>query len=95
MQRAAGGAVLVFLVAPHDGAQPFDVEKGVLELEGIEGPLDEGDAARQGIVALAKLKAAAHLRVAIRRQHAQHVTVQVRVTVRLDAGDGEAEADHA
>ena len=94
VQRTAGGAVLVFLVDPHDGAQPLDIEKSVLEFQRIEGPLDQRDAARQGILTLPELQAAAHLRVAILRQHAQHVTVQVRVPVRLNARNGEAEADH-
>ena len=39
-------------VAPHDGAQPFDVEEGVLELQRIEGPLDQLDAARERFLAL-------------------------------------------
>ena len=60
VQRAGGGPVLVENVAPHDRAQPLDVEKRVLDFERIEGPLDQLDPARQRVVALRQLQPAAH-----------------------------------
>ena len=59
VQRAGGDAVLIADVAAHDRAQPLDVEIGVLEFERIEGPLDQFDAARERVLALAQLQPAA------------------------------------
>ena len=86
MQRSVGsppcsGLVVVPYwfsnVAPHDGAQPLHVEEGVLDFQRIEGPLDQLDAARQRLFALRSFSRRPMPRVAILRQDAQHVAVQV------------------
>ena len=82
VQMAGGGAVLVEHVAPHDGAQPLHVEVRVLDFERIEGPLHQLDAARQRVLALRQLQAPPDAEVAVLRQHAQHVAVQVVVARR-------------
>ncbi len=68
---------------------------GVLELERIEGPLDQIDAAAKRFFALAQLEPAPDSVVAILGQHAQHVAVQIGLAARLHAGNREAESDHA
>src|SRR5580692_2327557 len=67
----------------------------VLNVERIEGPLDQIDTARQGIVPLAKLELAANARIAILRQHTQHVAVQIDLPSLLQTGNRDTESDHA
>ncbi len=95
MQWASRDAVLIFRVAAHDGAETLHVEESVLQIERIEGPFNQADTAGERILALEKLEAAADAGIAVFRQHAQHVAVQVRRRTGLDAGDGEAESDQA
>ena len=91
----AGHAVLVRDVAAHNRAQPLDVEEGVLEFQRIEGPFDQRRCRAPGRPRAGAVSGGGRRRVAILGQHAQHVAVQVGPAAGLDAGDGEAEADHA
>ena len=86
---------MVRQIAPHDDAQAFDVEVRVLDLERIEGPLDQFDATAERIAALLQLERAPDVPVAALRQHAQHMAVEERRAVRLEAGEGQAEGHHA
>src|ERR1051326_5374143 len=43
VQRTGGEAILIQRVAAHNGPELLDIEKCVLQLQWIEGPLDEVD----------------------------------------------------
>src|SRR5204863_6920636 len=94
MQRAGGDSILILVIAADCGAEALDVEEGVLQLHWIEGPLDELDAAFEGLFALTELEAAADAGVVICGEHPQHVTVQVWMPSRFDAGNGKPKTDH-
>ncbi len=49
MQGTAGDSVGVWDVAPRNGAQTREIEVGILCNQRIEGPLDEGNPAGQGV----------------------------------------------
>src|SRR5260370_161800 len=79
LKVAGGDAVLIGHKTAYDGAQTLDVEIGVLDIERIEGPLDQIDAAGERRLALGEFKEPASARVAIFLQHTQHVAVQVNL----------------
>src|SRR5262249_48116604 len=94
VQEAGSGSVLVGNVAPHNSAEFLDVEVGVLDFERIEGPLDEVDVPVESFVSLRELELASYSAIAVLRQHAQHVAVQIALRTGLQTRDGEAKADH-
>jgi hypothetical protein len=95
MQRARRDPILIQNKAAHNDSQPLDIEMGILDLEGIEGPFDQRDFAREGVLALLELQQAADARVAVLFQDPQHMTMQVRLPASLNAGDCQTETDHA
>src|SRR5271155_2840158 len=52
VQRAIREAIAIRQVAAHDGAEAREVEARIFQLEWIEGPFDERDAALESILAL-------------------------------------------
>lgn len=95
VEFAGGVAVLVRDEARNDSAEAFDVEVGVFEFEGIEGPLDEVDAQFESEFALAEFQHAADAGVAIPVDDAHHLTMEEGVAAGFNAGDGDEEGDHA
>ncbi len=94
MQNAAAGAVLIVNITAHDDAQALDIKERVFDLQRIEGPFDQLDVAVQRPLALFEFKAAADAGVAIVRQHAQHVAMNVILAAGFEAGNAKAEGDH-
>ena len=66
---------------------------GVARFERIEGPFDKANVARESFVALEEFQHAADAAIAVGRENAGHVGVQV-ASVTADGGHGESEADH-
>ena len=66
---------------------------GVFDLQRIEGPFHQVEAPGEGIVALGELQTTAQTRVAVLRQHRQHVRVQIGLAVAV-AGERHGETDH-
>src|SRR5579863_10448168 len=62
---------------PNDGAETFDVEVRVLELQRVKGPFNQIDAAIESVFALRQLKQPPHPAVLIFVDHTDHVRVQV------------------
>ena len=93
MQVTRRGAVLVPHVAADNRAQAFNIEIGVLDFERIKSPLDELNATRHGVFTLPEFQTAPDSEVAILRQHAQHMAVQIGLAARLQAGNGHAKCD--
>ena len=54
---------------------------GVADLQRIEGPLHQTEAAGDGVVALSQLEAASDAEVAVLRQYGEHVRVQIGLAV--------------
>ena len=52
VQRTGGNSVDVWQITPRNCSQPHEIEVGVLGYQRIESPLDEADAARQGVFPL-------------------------------------------
>src|SRR5579864_5848596 len=94
VQVAGGRSVLIKHITTHHRPQPFNVEVGVLDLERIECPLDQIDPTGQRIVALREFQPPTDARIAIPRQHAQHVAMEVALGARLQAWYRKAEPDH-
>src|SRR5688500_9832610 len=92
VQVAGGGSVLIQNIAAYNGPKLLDIEISVLQLDRIEGPLDEVDAARECVLALRNLEQASHAVVAILAQHAHHVAVQVRLFAAFEAGNRQQKA---
>ena len=64
---------------------------GVSDLQRVEGPLHEIEAAGDSVVALGELEAAANARIAVVRQDGKHVRVEVWAAVTV-AGQRHGEA---
>src|SRR4029077_3468751 len=65
----------------------------VAGFERVEGPLDQANVARQRFVALEELQHAADAAVAVRRENAGHVGVEI-AGVAANGGHSESEANH-
>jgi hypothetical protein len=91
LQRGGGRAIEVGLVAPYYDAETADVQVGVPDFQGIEGPLHEIEATGDGVVALGELETTADAEVAILRKDGEHVRVEVGFAVAVARqGHGEA-----
>ena len=97
MKRAGGDAIEIGDVAAADGAETVDVEVGVFGFEGIEGPLDETNAATEGVFALEEFYLAADAAVAMGGENGGHVGVEIGslVVVTADVGLGETDENVA
>src|ERR1700728_4226445 len=76
MQRTIGEAVAIRKEAANDHAEAREIEVAVLQVERVEGPLDQVDAASQRLVALEKFQAPAHAAIAELRQDSSDVGMQ-------------------
>lgn len=94
MQDAAAGSVLIVDVTADDDAQAFDIEEGVFDLQGIEGPFDQFDVTIQSPQALFEFEATTDAGIAIVGQDAEHVAMDVELRAGFEAGNAEAEGDH-
>src|SRR5215469_7994177 len=95
MKAAGSHSILIPDKPPDNSAEPFHVEIGVLDLERIEGPLDQIDVARDCVFALPQLEPPADARVPEFGKDAQHVAVQVRLRTLLQPRNRKAKRDHA
>src|SRR5579885_3462854 len=77
MQRTGGLAIQVRQVSPGNSPQAVQVEVCVAQLEWIKGPLNQPNAAGQGVLALKELEHAADAPVAVGGIDAGHMGVQV------------------
>src|SRR5258705_191788 len=85
VQRAGRNSVQVRTILPANRAEFVQIEVRVAQLERIEGPLDEPDAAAQSFGSLKELQHAANTPVAVFAVDAGHVRVEVRnATVKSD-----------
>jgi len=67
---------------------------GVLDLERIEGPLDELDAAVERFLPLRELELASDAAILVGLKYSHHVAVQVELPARFEAGNGQAKPHH-
>ena len=81
-------------VAAYHCSQPLNIEKGVLDLERVEGPFNEIHPAGKRELALLPFEPTPDSAVAIWRQYAQHVAMKIILATRLQARNAEAEGDH-
>jgi len=93
VERAGGDAIEIGDVGANDGAESIEVEVRVADFEGIEGPLDETDAAGEGFFALEEFEEAADFAIAVGFEDGGHVGVEVG-RESMEANDGHGEADH-
>lgn len=94
LEMARRGAVLIVHVAADNSAEPLDVEKSVLKLEWIEGPLNEAEPSRDRVTALFKFHFASQTAVPVSGKHAQHMAMKVILAAWLEAGNAKAKGHH-
>jgi len=94
VERAGGDAVETGDVAAADGAETIEIEMGVFGFEGIESPFDKTDAAAESVFALEEFELAADAAIAMGRENASHVGVEIRSVI-VDANEGFGEADES
>src|SRR5271165_5490499 len=94
VQRTIGDAVEIRDVTAADGAETIEIEMGIAQFEGIEGPFNERDAVREGVLALKKFQLAADAAILIRGIDGGHVGVKKNIFP-VTAGDGHGEANQA
>ena len=92
VEGTGGDAIEIGDVAAADGAEAIDIEMGIFGFEGIEGPLDETNAAAECVFALKEFELAADAAIAVGRKHGGHVRVEIgNVAVQTDEGFGETD----
>src|SRR5271167_3784321 len=77
LQWRRGYAVLIDVVATRDSAEAFEIEIGVLDLQRIEGPLQQLVTLCDSVFALEQLNAPAEAPVSVPSFDRQHVRVQI------------------
>ena len=78
MQRAFGDAVTIRNITPGHSTEANEIEVRVLQVEWIECPFDEFDAALEGVLALKQFQPTANTAIAEFGQHRGHVRMQKR-----------------
>src|SRR3989442_3812727 len=94
VERIGGHPVEIWNVTGANRAEPIQVEVGVSWFERVEGPLDEPNAATNGLLALEQLQLAADAAITILGQDAGHVRMEIGRAI-TNAGYSHRVADHA
>src|SRR5205085_252807 len=84
MQMTRCCSVLVVHIAAHNGAEPFNIEESILDLERIECPLDQVNPAPHRVFSLLQLQTPAYASVSIPGKYTQHVTMQIQFVAGLE-----------
>ena len=92
MQMAAGYTIGVGDELADDAAQTSDVEAGVLDFEGIEGPFDGVNALTETMFALLQLQRATDAAIAIFGEHGEKMRMDIRRSGMMSA-ETERETD--
>ena len=77
MQSRRGTTIEIHFVTAGNGSELANVEMGVLDFQGIEGPLHMADAAMKGFAALLLLESRAQATVPVDFADGEHVGVEI------------------
>src|SRR5438128_10684556 len=92
LEGRSSDARLIDAVTARDYAQFFDIQIGIFYFQRIKGPLDQLETARDGVLALKQLDAAAKPGIAVPLANRHNERMQIGMAAPGPA-DGKAESD--